>query len=234
VPFCLCAFLPIFPFVSVLSLGMNFRPPTAAERLNAIGSVKGLPETLRKVLTAGEDFEPVGVPKPGDWLAAHRETGQSFDDFVASKPNRPDKYRGKIYLQPLGEFPNLGRPGYGSLRRDEQQASLGIPLVERLKEYASAYFSMPVQEIPPLNLKDRNITTRINAFTRNRQILTGDVLAILKANLPKDAFCVMAITMQDLYPDPSWNFVFGQASLRERVGVWSAEGILISQERSSL
>jgi archaemetzincin len=27
--------------------------------------------------------------------------------------------------------------------------------------------------------------------------------------------------MEDLYPEPSWNFVFGQASLRERVGVFS-------------
>ena len=25
----------------------------------------------------------------------------------------------------------------------------------------------------------------------------------------------------DLYPDPNWNFVFGQASLRDRVGVYS-------------
>jgi archaemetzincin len=27
--------------------------------------------------------------------------------------------------------------------------------------------------------------------------------------------------MEDLYPDPAWNFVFGQASLRERVEVFS-------------
>ena len=27
--------------------------------------------------------------------------------------------------------------------------------------------------------------------------------------------------MEDLYPEPSWNFVFGQASLRDRVGVYS-------------
>jgi archaemetzincin len=27
--------------------------------------------------------------------------------------------------------------------------------------------------------------------------------------------------MEDLYPESSWNFVFGQASLRERVGVYS-------------
>jgi archaemetzincin len=53
------------------------------------------------------------------------------------------------------------------------------------------------------------------------QILTGDVLAFLKARLSADAFCLVAITMEDLYPEPSWNFVFGQASLRERVGVYS-------------
>ena len=34
-------------------------------------------------------------------------------------------------------------------------------------------------------------------------------------------FCVLAITMEDLYPNPNWNFVFGQASIRERVGVFS-------------
>ena len=27
--------------------------------------------------------------------------------------------------------------------------------------------------------------------------------------------------MEDLYPDPRWNFVFGQASLHDRVGVFS-------------
>jgi archaemetzincin len=31
----------------------------------------------------------------------------------------------------------------------------------------------------------------------------------------------MGMTMQDLYPHFSWNFVFGQASMIERVGVYS-------------
>jgi len=84
---------------------MNFKPPTEEERLRAIGSTKGLSETLKKALEPGVDFEPIPIPKPGDWLAEHPETGQSFDDFVRSKPNQPDKSRCKIYLQPLGEFP---------------------------------------------------------------------------------------------------------------------------------
>jgi len=183
---------------------MNFKPPTASERLRAIGTTKDLSDNLRKALDPRGDYEPIPVPKGSDWLAVHHETGQDFNRFVKSKANRPDKIRRKIYLQPLGEFP-------------EGQ----IFLAERLREYAGAFFVMQAEVLPGLNLSGENITTRANPFTRNRQILTGDVLAILKRNIPSDAFCVLAVTMEDLYPEPSWNFVFGQASLRERVGVYS-------------
>ena len=97
-------------------------------------------------------------------------------------PNQPGRNRKKIYLQPLGQFPN-GQ----------------VPLVESLREYAGAYFAMEVEVLPHLALNDNNITTRINQYTKNRQILTGDVLAILRQNLPADAYCVLAITMDDLY-----------------------------------
>jgi len=52
-------------------------------------------------------------------------------------------------------------------------------------------------------------------------VLTRDVLALLSQLLPPDAFCLLGITPRDLYPDPSWNFVFGEASLKDRVGVYS-------------
>jgi archaemetzincin len=32
---------------------------------------------------------------------------------------------------------------------------------------------------------------------------------------------MLALTSTDLWPGDGWNFVFGQASLRDRVGVWS-------------
>jgi len=198
-------FFSITVFLAFLAtLAMNFKPPTASERLRAIGTTKDLSDNLRKALDPRGDYEPIPVPKESDWLAVHHETGQDFNRFVKSKANRPDKIRRKIYLQPLGEFP-------------EGQ----IFLAERLREYAGAFFVMQAEVLPGLNLSGENITTRANPFTRNRQILTGDVLAILKRNIPSDAFCVLAVTMEDLYPEPSWNFVFGQASLRERVGVYS-------------
>lgn len=183
---------------------MRFKPPRQAERLWAIGSTKGLPDTLRHALDPGSDFEPIPIPKPRDWLAVHSEPGQTFEDFTKEKWKRPRKARNKIYLQPLGEFP-------------EDQS----PPVEILKEYVAAYFAMEAEILPSLALSEHTFTTRTNPFTRNRQTLTGDVLAFLRKKLPHDAFCVLAITMEDLYPDPSWNFVFGQASLKERVGVYS-------------
>ena len=44
---------------------------------------------------------------------------------------------------------------------------------------------------------------------------------VLQPNLPDDAVAYMALSKYDLYPHKSWNFVFGQASTKERVGVSS-------------
>ncbi|MCK4390090.1 MAG: hypothetical protein KAV83_07630 [Desulfobacterales bacterium] len=183
---------------------MHFKPPKSAERLRAISSTKGLTETLRLVLDPGSDFEPIPAPKPGDWLAEHPEPGQTFDHFVGSNPNKLDIVRNKVYLQPLDAF-------------SEAQS----PSVETLRTYAAAFFLMDVTALPPLTIGEAEFRTRVNPFTQNRQILTTDILRFLKTTLPKDAFCLLAITMEDLYPHHSWNFVFGQASLYDHVGVFS-------------
>ena len=183
---------------------MDFRPPTRTESLRAIGSLVGLTPALRRALDPGPDFELLPALRRGDWLAEHHEGGQAFDDFVRAGPNRPDADRHKIYFRPLGRFPEKRSPSLATL-----------------KAYAAAYLDLEVGLLPALAADEANLTTRVNPLTGNRQVLTGDVLTLLKAGLPADAFCVLAVTMEDLYPDPSWNFVFGQASLRERVGVFS-------------
>jgi archaemetzincin len=183
---------------------MGFEVPSERQRRQAIGSIEGLPAILKRALDPGGDFEPMPAPGPHDWLAAHPEPGQSFEQFVRSKPNRPDKKRSVIYLQPLGEF----RPD-------------NAPSLDVLREYAATYFAMDVRVLPRLDLDDVRITTRRNPTTHSRQLLTTDILSVLRNKIPDDAFCLLGITMEDLYPEPSWNFVFGQASLRERVGVYS-------------
>ncbi|MCK4226599.1 hypothetical protein KAX29_06890 [candidate division WOR-3 bacterium] len=183
---------------------MKFNPPGEEERMKAIGSIEKLPEILKRAFKPSAQYEPIPVPMPGDWLYEHPENGQTFTDFVNSNPNRPDGKRNKIYLQPLGDFPEEGSP------------SLGL-----LKRYTAAYFSLGVEVLPMLPIKEAELTTRVNPYTKTEQILTTDILNLLKKNLPGDAFCLMAITMEDLYPAPSWNFVFGQASLKGRVGIYS-------------
>lgn len=149
-------------------------------------------------------FTPLPPPQPGDWLAEHLEPGRTFEQFVNTKPIRPDSTRNVIYLQPLEDFiPDQSPP------------------LKLLQGYVEAYFSMSVQALPVLMQDEEIFATRTNPHTNTLQVLTIDVLASLKHYLPVDAFCVQALTMQDLYPDPLWNFVFGQASLQDRVGVFS-------------
>jgi archaemetzincin len=188
------------PFVA-----MGFEPPSAEGKRAAVGDLGELMPVLRRAFAAdAPEFEPIPKPNPNDWLAVHPEPGQTFDEFRASHPNRPTQDRDVIYLQPLGNF-----------------ASDRSPAIDKLREFAAAFFAMEAKVLPPAALDASKFSSRRNPYTGNVQILTSDVLNFLKAGVPRDAFCVVAITMQDLYPEPSWNFVFGQASLRERVGVYS-------------
>lgn len=184
--------------------GAGFDPPNTAERTRAIGDLSGLPEVLRRAYTPDDDFEPMAKPGPHDWLSVHFEPGQTFDEFVASGANRPTASRHIIYLQPLGGF------------TPEQS-----PPIEKLKTFANAYFQMQVKVLPQVELTAGQFRSRTNRFTGMRQVLTADILDWLRGRLPEDAFCVLAITMVDLYPAETWNFVFGEASLHERVGVYS-------------
>jgi archaemetzincin len=186
-------------------VSMAFEAPSAEAKRAAVGDLSELAPTLRRAFAAdASEFEPIPKPSPHDWLAVHDEPGQTFDEFKASRPNRPTKNRDVIYLQPLGDF-----------KSDRS------PSIQKLREFAAAFFAMEAKALPPTALDASKFTSRRNPYTGNPQILTGDVLNYLKARVPPGAFCVVAITMEDLYPEPSWNFVFGQASLRERVGVYS-------------
>jgi archaemetzincin len=183
---------------------MSFTPPGEAARRRAIGPSDECPEPLQKALEPGTDFRPIPKPGPHDWLANHEESGQTFQQFVRSRPNVPDDVRTRIYLQPLGEFP-AGKS----------------PPLERLVQFAEVFFAMDVAILPMAEFAAGEITTRANPYSGQVQLLTGDILAFLRRHVPADAYCVLGITVYDLYPDPSWNFVFGQASLREPIGVYS-------------
>lgn len=137
-----------------------------------------------------------------DWLANHSENGQTFQRYCAFSHNKPEGERQILYLQPLEEF------------QPDQ------PDLETLRKFMTAYFGLEVRLLDPPKSLDR-VTTRADVLLGHMQLLTGDLLDLLEEQLPEDAFCVLGVTNQDLYPQEDWSFVFGVARFSDRVGVYS-------------
>jgi archaemetzincin len=183
---------------------MAYIPLTLEEIRRALGDLDGLEPTVARGFEPGHDFERLPPPNSGDWLSAHSEPGQTFEEFTRTPRLVPDEERSRLYLQPLGVF-------------DERPA----PSVKTLGELAQGVFGLEVDVRAPLHFDSAGLTTRDHPGSGHRQFLAPDILDLLKRILPPDGFSILGLTMEDLYPAPSWNFVFGQASLRDRVGVFS-------------
>ena len=181
-----------------------FERPSEHERLRALGNLYEEPEAIRGFFRPDADCPPITLPGPGDWLTQHSESGQTFDEYRKAPTNAPDQERRVIYLMPIGEF-------------DDERS----PAIADLQKYAAAFFQMEVKLLPPYYPHELEFDPRKNRYTGQRQILTRAVTKFLLTRLPKDAFCLLGVTMEDLYPDPRWNFVFGEASLNDRVGIYS-------------
>lgn len=162
-----------------------------------------LPAKFRKLLPL---HTRLGKPRPGDWLDRHYEPGQTFRQYVRGRPTKPDQQRGIIYVQPLGDFNKTQRK-----------------IIDLTAELMGIYFDLPVKIREDLSLKlIPEKARRTHPSWGDKQILSTYVLNdVLLPRLPKDACVYLAFTTSDLWPGRGWNFVFGQASLSERVGVWS-------------
>ncbi|XP_008436028.1 archaemetzincin-2 isoform X2 [Poecilia reticulata] len=157
----------------------------------------------------GSLFQPITLHSDSDWIVAHPEEPQDFEAFYRD-PHRktPDAGHSTIYIQTIGSFGDVG------LQTDRY--------VEWLRDYCQAFFcGLSVKLLPAVGVSETGCSFRVNSSSHNLQILTGDLLQFLGKRKPKDAFCIVGITMIDLYPKDSWNFVFGQASLSEGMGVFS-------------
>ncbi len=146
------------------------------------------------------------APGPSDWLANHKEKGQTFAQYFTARPVRRSSELSTIYICLIGEFTPQQRE-----------------VLTATEKYLGILYDSPVKvrktialiDIPPRG-------QRKHPSVGNQQILSTYVLSdVLAADRPTDALAYLAFTATDLYPQDDWNFVFGQASLRERTGVWS-------------
>jgi archaemetzincin len=149
---------------------------------------------------------PLLPPLPGDWLDEHRERGQTFRQYLSANPVRRGRALNTIYLCLLGDF------------AEPQQKVIDVAT-----EYLGLFFDVPVQvrrrvplsAIPPA-------ARRKHPAWGDKQLLTAFILRdVLEPDRPADALAYLALTARDLWPGGGWNFVFGEADFRRRVGVWS-------------
>lgn len=198
--------LAIVGIAGLLSLACNGGAAPAADAASRAdtGNLTAIRDAMGKVKPF---FQIKGKPKPGDWLENQPEAGQTFDQYLASNPNRPTAARTTIYIQPLGSF----------TAKEQKLLDATVDLLGRM-------YNVPVKKLEPLKLDvipDK--ARRINASTHKEQLLTEYILDdLLPPRRPADAVALLTLTTSDLWPGHEWNYVFGQASLTERVGVWSS------------
>lgn len=199
------------------------RPPIEAEHLLwRPPSQCGPPRTKRRRLLGEDRHEerlfpevedrlrplaaPLAEPEIGDWLAEHREKGQTFRQYLAADPVRRDRDLTTIHLCLLGDFTG------------PQQRILDLT-----QDYLGLFFDVPVRvrrRVPLGDIPAR--ARRTHPDWGDEQVLSTYVLhEVLEPDRPDDALAYLALTTADLWPGEGWNFVFGQANLRRRVGVQS-------------
>jgi archaemetzincin len=181
----------------------TFRAPDRQSAHSRTGNPRRLFATIEKLKPL---HQKLAKPKPGDWLDRHDESGQTFRQYLQTRAATPTGRRTVIYVQPLGDFTEKQRE-----------------IVELSAEYLGIYMNRPVKilgDLPLSVIPDH--ARRRHPRWKVKQILSTYVLHdVLKPRLPDDAAAYIAFTAMDLWPGRGWNFVFGQASLRNRVGVWS-------------
>jgi len=170
---------------------------------NQSGSVDGAKELRDTLISFHTKLDP---PNPGDWLDQHEEKGQTFEQYITVNPIKPTAKRNKLYIQKLGDLD-----------------SAELRIIDLTAEYLGIFYQMEVRVLDPIPLDSTTIPSGSQRdHLGNHQFHTKYILYdVLGPKLPDSAAAYIAFTAEDLYPDPRWNFVFGQASVKDRVGVWS-------------
>lgn len=162
-------------------------------------------DKLKEQKTAVEKyFKPLMI-KDGDWLTLHKENGETFEEYINSSPTLPNIERRTIYIKPIGSF-----------SKQEMQ------VIEKTSEFLEIFYNLPVKQLPQQAIGEIPKDKTRTIYPKNKQIRTNYFIDdLLPKILPSDAAALICFTSYDLYPTETWHFVFGQASLDKRVGVWS-------------
>lgn len=136
-------------------------------------------------------------PGPGEWLYRFKESGQDAADYQKECANKKREGRAKIYVTELGP---LGKRAANVL--------------EPVRAFTKAFFQLDVVHREPEKLPE-------GYYKKSRRQWDGDrALDLMKTSLPEDALASVGLLDVDIFTE-GLNFIFGQGSLSQRVGVYS-------------
>ena len=155
-----------------------------------------------------EGFERLAPPRKGEWRALFREKEQTFEEYVARCANRASAGRRAFVLQPLGDVADR----------------CGTTL-DRMVDYAAAFFGLEVRRALPLPLFEKAYVGTRGQY--NSSMILGD----LADRAPADAVVTLGIADVDLFARGK-KFVFGEGSLDGRAGICSLSRLDSSERRA--
>ena len=100
-------------------------------------------------------FDPIPKPGPNDWLANHKEKGQTFVQYVKSGAHLPDSKRNVIYFLPLSFM---------------QSDTVPADVLQDLSTFASDFFAMQVTILSPSADLVGKVHRRTNSYTHKLQV----------------------------------------------------------------
>lgn len=188
--------------------------------LRDLGDIKTLPKKekmfLKKGLKNKTLFPVLPTPDEGSWLTVHPEIKQTYDSWQSMFRRIIERVRGdkkQICLVPLGTKWIDSR-----VQVDENGEKESFLLL--LQRFAQIFFSgFEVKVLPSVSIEKLGCKTRQKSG--HCQLYIPDIYKYFRSHWPRDAFCVVGITMSDLYPSESFQFVFGQANYSDGIGVFS-------------
>jgi archaemetzincin len=152
-------------------------------------------------------WERMGEPRPGEWLYYFKEEAQTYERYLAEVRNVKSERRRRIYICPLGSLPERYKG-----------------LILAVREYVGIFFNCEV-------VIGGSGRLPLRAYSMSRdQYNASTIIDDLVREVPEDALGFIGVTNRDLYAE-GLNFVFGQASLTDRVGVYSLKRLQSHDER---
>ncbi|XP_076823221.1 archaemetzincin-2-like isoform X1 [Clavelina lepadiformis] len=193
---------------------------------------------IQRQFFESEFFQPITIQAEADWLLNHDEDGQTYESFWRSfmlggqsvevghrRPTRPQTVIGTRSSKSAITTPHKSKTicivPLGSLPKTDECLG-GKSFMVWLKSFCNMFFKKAkVVILPSMSVEETKCQYRVNQLTGKFQLRASDIITHLKKVKPSYAYCVIALTMIDLYPKPSWDFVYGLASSNDGVGLFS-------------